>query len=598
MIKYNREWPADFSELDIELRCFLWRLSVADGGLGTYEHLKRAIQLIWPVGNRKHFIFTPEAERMLKKACEYRYLGVAGGASMCKTDTFAVYALVCWLADPLNTMILVTSTSLKDSRKRIWGSIVDYFMSAEVPMPGKLADSIGLIRTTVPGFKASDKCGIHLIAGEKKKEKEAIGKIIGIKSQRLIMIGDELSELSPAIIEATSNLDNNPMFQLIGLANPSSIYDPHGILCTPKNGWNSVDVENSDGWETERGYAIRLDAEKSQNYLMRKIVYPFMPSYEKIEEAKARWGPKSKAYARMYKAFWCPDDKIITVFSEADLLRSRSTLDGVVWLGTPEKVAGLDIGYSTGGDRSIFIWGLYGLDREGIPTLQVLGYEELKDDTSKKSESHPFQIAAQARDLCLKYEIPSENLGVDVTGVGGTMFMSILNHLWEVGPLGCQFGGWASERMVGPEGQRKKARDVYANRATEMWMATRDYIMNGQVRGMFPALGAELVNRKTVDRQRGAEVYTAIESKPDLRKRTGRSCDIADAFVILVDLVRTRFNFKTMERPESRTSEIVGSIRPVVRAPRTAKQKWRNLTNRLAAVNGGARLRDENSYGW
>ena len=590
VIAYSRDFPDHFSQLDIELACFLHRLQPEDGGLGPFEHFKNAVHALWPEGNRKHFIFTPQSERMLRAAIDYSYLGVAGGASMCKSDTFAVYGIVNWLADPVNTLVLFTSTSLKDSRKRIWGSVIDYFTSAEIVLPGKLVDSVGAIRTVVTGMKTSDRCGMHLIPGEKKKEKDSIGKLIGIKQQRLLVLGDELSELSPALIEACSNLSNNPYFAFIGLANPSSIYDPHGQLCTPVDGWNSVDVENSSGWVTEKGYCVRLDAEESTNYKERKVVYPFMPSFEKIEQAKQQWGEKSRAYARMYKSYWCPDTQEITIFTEADMLKAGASRRDIAWLGEPTPVGGLDLGYSTGGDRTVLVHGLYGDDRDNIPTLLIQGHQLFHDDTSKRDVPRNFQIAEQVRDACVKLNIEPRNLALDVTGSGGA-FLDILTVTWDRGPLGVVFGGWASDRMMGAPGNRKKASDIVSNRATELWLAARDYILNGQIRGIFPALGAELVNRKTEDRKRDSSTYIAIESKPSLRKRTGKSCDIADAAIVLVELCRTRFKFKSTTRPEFAKGE---EAMPT-KKPQPSREKWRRLTAKMdVSGNSGRNFHEPN----
>ena len=240
--KYGRKWPG-FTPLDVELRCFAAGLSVEDGGLGKAGHFKEAVRLIWPPGCSKNFVWHPWADEMLEKACAYRYLSVSGCASSGKSEFFGVWGIVNWLAAPMETMVLVTSTSLKESRKHIWGVIEDWWRAAVPGLPGFLVSSIGVIRLQDPvtGFVASERSGITLLAGEKRKEKEAIGKLIGIKNKRVFLIADELPELSMALLEAAmSNLESNPYFQLIGIGNPASIYDPHGALSKPKNGWKSI----------------------------------------------------------------------------------------------------------------------------------------------------------------------------------------------------------------------------------------------------------------------------------------------------------------------------------------------------------------------
>jgi hypothetical protein len=73
--------------------------------------------------------------------------GESGCSSISKTDTAAVWGIVNWLAAPLYTKVLCMSTTLRESRKRIWGSIEDYWNALPdgARMVGKLASSFGLI---------------------------------------------------------------------------------------------------------------------------------------------------------------------------------------------------------------------------------------------------------------------------------------------------------------------------------------------------------------------------------------------------------------------------------------------------------------------
>jgi hypothetical protein len=107
------------------------------GGELPEYHFKRIVSALWPEDGPKPFVWHPWAERMLEASCRNKYLAVAGCASSGKTDYFAIWAIVNFIVAPYDTMVLVTSTTLKDSRKRIWGSIRDYWQAAPA-LPGKL----------------------------------------------------------------------------------------------------------------------------------------------------------------------------------------------------------------------------------------------------------------------------------------------------------------------------------------------------------------------------------------------------------------------------------------------------------------------------
>ena len=53
-----------------------------------------------------------------------------------------------------------------------------------------------------PNGTLFERAGLSLIAAEKSKTREAVGKFIGIKQKRVFLIADELSELSEAILQS------------------------------------------------------------------------------------------------------------------------------------------------------------------------------------------------------------------------------------------------------------------------------------------------------------------------------------------------------------------------------------------------------------
>ena len=583
---YSRDWPETYSMLDIELACYRHKVTLEQGGLGPVQHFINACDIIWPEGNRMHVIWHPWALDMITKAIELQdmpntnsSLAVAGAASSGKSFTFGAYAIVNWLVDPDGTMVLVTSTTLKESRKRIWGVICKMFSHAEVTLPGKLVDSQGAIRTVVPGMKPNDMSGIHLIAGEKKKEKAAIDKMIGIKAPRVFLVADELTSLSPAVVEAGANLQNNPFFQLVGLGNSNTVYDPHGVLSEPIDGWKSIDTERLPGWRTKAGWCLRFDAEQSPNYLAGDMVYPFMPTREMVEQAKIKFGERSRSYYRMYRSIWFSDDEDLGIFTEADLLRAKFA-DNIRWLTPPHPCAGVDLGYSNHGDRTIFIHGLCGIDIHDTPRLIIKGYHRLLEDSSMKDVPRNFQIARQVAQLCQKYGIDSQHLAIDGTGSAGS-FVDILTHEWKPGTLSVLFGGWPTERTVRFNNKLRPASEVYANRASELWGETKHFVSNGQIVGVFPEMGQELTTRKFMEKTRGEFVLLAVETKKDLRKRTGKSCDIADAALVLVDLCRTRLGFKLARKaPVDRTEDFLGEALPKSPQVSNKRQKWRQLVRK------------------
>ena len=532
----------------IELHCFKLKHSEEDGGLGQFGHFKNVVDMLW---NRPdsplNFSWNPWSVRMIEEACVNKNLAVAGCASSSKTMTYALWGMVNWLASPADTMVLMTSTSLKDARKRIWGNVSELW-GAVPGLPGKLVDSAGLIRLEDGRDVYSDKCGIALIAGEKRREKEAVGKLIGFKNRRVILIADELPELSESILEAAySNLSSNPQFQLIGIGNPASYYDAFGMFAKPKNGWKSISPVDEE-WETERGKCIRFDGERSPNILAGKKIYPWMITEERLAELKEHLGDNSLAYWRMVRGFWSDTGGDDGIYSEADVVKFKGDQE-VVWSKPPVKMAALDPAFTSGGDRSILYFGYFGISTAGVATLAYDHFEELFIDITKKDTPSAFQIADQFKERCLAEGVLPENAGYDSSGAGGP-FGDVVDKQWTTEVNRVSFQGACSQLPVSSTDSTKSV-DRYANKVTELWFSGREYLRSGQIRGICPELVREMCAR-LYSTDKTTSLKIRAESKKEMKQRIGKSPDIADAAFILLDLVRNRFKLESGGNPEDR----------------------------------------------
>jgi hypothetical protein len=539
---YGREFPEDITLVTLELSCLNDPPPQSPGKL---FHFKRVVDLLWNHPDSKMPIeWTPWLERMIEAAFEHKYLAVAGCASSGKSQAYALWAIVNFLMKPWATLVIVTSTSLKESRKRIWGAITDLWRA--VPgLPGKLVDSVGMIRMDDgTDTKYGDRCGIALVAAERKKEREAVGKLVGIKQQRVIFIADELPELGESILEAAyTNLSNNPYFQLIGIGNPASYYDPFGQFATPKDGWGSITVEDEE-WETERGHCLHFDAHKSPNIIAGHVMYPWMITPSNLAESASKLGENSPGYWRMYRGFWCPTGSDSSIYSESDIIKYGAD-QRVQWIDQPTKVAALDPSFSANGDRSILYFGFVGKDTTGRRVICLDHYEELREDVTNKDEPRAFQIARQFKDKCEAWGVTSQNAAYDASG-GGAPFGDVVDAMWSRNVLRVQFGGKASERPVSLT-DRIPGHERYANRVSELWWTGKELIRNKQLFGISRELVREMTERQYTT-EKGLSMRIRVETKSDMKVRIGKSPDISDAAFILIELCRTRHNLTAIDK--------------------------------------------------
>lgn len=567
-IKYDLEWPDGIDGLSIELKCFRCDHKVEDGGLGAAGHFKRAALLIWgPHNKRKEFIWHPWADKMLEAACKWKYISVSGPGNCGKSDFHAIWSIINWMCDPMNTMVIVTSTTITASKMRIWGSIVDYFSAAPY-MPGKLTE--GLIRTIpADGKKVSNKAGISLVAGEASKDRETADKLDGCHNKRVIMVGDEFPKLSQALLGfATGNLSKNPWFQFIGIGNPTSKYDPHGIISEPKEGWNSI-TENDYEWETKLGYAIRFDSHQSPNVLAGKTIYPFLPTNETIATSEDRNGADSLKHWSQCRGFWPPEGTDPEcVYSEADLVDGGVTETHVDWSGGTISLAVLDPARGSGGDAYKAALALLGYTKSGRRVLLITKTTEFFDS---KSNPDPimFQIADQFVAFCREHGVQPENVGYDSTGAAGEIGQVITHKFQNAVLYAVDFNGKPSDLPHGVE--QKPCSELYDRKVTELWMVMKDYIRSGQIKGLTTDIIEDLLARKEVTGKLGQTgTKRSVESKRAMKKRIKRSPDSGDCLALLCDLCRTNYDFR---------SEIA------IIANKNAERNWQRIAQEADASN-------------
>ena len=129
----------------------------------------------------------PWAESMIKAVIKNKYVSIGGAASSGKSHTMAAWGILNWVAAPRATLVLLTSTTLREARKRIWGSVISLLTVLD-GAPFKIRDSIGNVAYVNENGTLIEKAGLSLIAAERSKTREAIGKFIGIKQKNVILI--------------------------------------------------------------------------------------------------------------------------------------------------------------------------------------------------------------------------------------------------------------------------------------------------------------------------------------------------------------------------------------------------------------------------
>jgi hypothetical protein len=534
------------------------------GRLSSFDHYRKAVDLIF--NNRESIRRHVWSEESIKLATEFlgdrsdkQFLGVAGNSSSGKSDSLGLFCIVMYLSSPLDTFCLLTSTTLEEAKGRVWKAVREYwtqveryFKSIGARCPGNAVHSKGRIRGLDHEGNYTDASGLRLAAADKQKGEEATSKLMGLKApgQGLMILGaDELPDLSSNILTvAYTNLINNPQFWMYGLGNPNLKLDAHGKFCEPKDGWDSVSHAPME-WQTERGKVIRFDAELSSrikeedsfselDWKSKKTKYFWQPSRAVIDACAKQYGKGSRYFKRMYEAMWSNAKSVNAVYSENELLGAASPIEPT-WDKNHAVVqaSGMDCSYTSGGDRSVAVWGLCGMV-DGVKHLHVTGNSLIQID-DKRDLPPSYQVANQWRRECIKRGIRPKAAGYDSSGTG-VAFKSIIEMEWSTDVNGIEFGGAPSERTHRLDGVSK---EDFANRVSELWVQPKEYIrgsrdnegeFHSQISGITPEMIEELVNRQYDDQGEGRKLK--VEKKRLMKMRTGKSPDLAEGLLILIEV--------------------------------------------------------------
>lgn len=532
------------------LTALLWGFSNHPSARAKEYYFWRCADELWNRDDLPEHMFVrhPWADLIIHECIRNKYLAVGGAASSGKSHTLAGYGIISWLAAPRDTLVLMTSTTLREARKRIWGSVIS-LLSVIDGAPINIRDSIGSANYVDEKGQTFDRAGLSLIAAERSRTREAIGKFIGLKQKKVILIGDELGELSEAILMAgLSNLSKNPEFELKGLHNPASRFDAFGVWSTPENGWDSVTPEVDDTWRTKwGGKYIRLDGERSPNILAGETLYQFLPTREKVEEDKLLLGERSRAYMRMVRAVFFDSDETEGIYGEADIV-SSGAMKNAVFKGKPTRIAGVDPAFTNGGDRTVLFPADVGFDERGQFVIQFLAPVMLNDDTQNKAVPRSYQIAHQIRDTCVKMGISPANVAIDSTGAGSP-FCDIIAGEWSHEFLRVPFGGNPTDKRVSLN-SRLTGSELYTNRVSELWFVGKEFLRTHQIKGLSGDLIKEMCARR-YDMVKSGTLKVKVETKADLKARLGYSPDLADAAFIALDLARQRLGLVALDPPKA-----------------------------------------------
>lgn len=538
--------------------------SGATYGKGTYFHFKELIKLLWP-----EVVFHKWNERIIKAFLKHRNIVIIGPASSGKTHTAAVCVLAEWYCFPSATTVICCSTTRERLEDRVWGEIKKLHRLAKERFPflnGNLIEGrqrIVLDNKNEASEGRDFRNGLVGVPCKKGQNFVGLGDFAGLKNKRVRLLGDELSLLPKVFVDSISNLDKNPDFKVIGLGNPKETTDALGVLAEPApdiGGWESgIDQSPvTKEWSTRRpnGVCIQLVGSDSPN-LDGKLGIPLI-TQEQIDRDVAFYGRDSLWFTMMDQGMMPKGQGSRRVLTRTFCMRHRA-MEEPMWLDTNRvRIGALDAAYrAIGGDRCVFGELQFGYEiskpeetsasaiiNQGSGRgngRQILALVDVvivpivyASNVVKEAED---QIVEFCMEQCARRNIPPQNFFFD-SGMRSSL-ITAFTRKWSTAVNAIDFGGAPSNRIVSA-GIDVSCSDYYSKFVTELWFSVRLIIEAEQFRGM-----TEEVMMEGCQREWGLVSGNKIEveTKKDMKLKTGRSPDLFDMLVTGVEGAR-RLGFK------------------------------------------------------
>src|SRR6267378_845915 len=211
-------------------------------GLGLEFHFKAALKLLWP-----EIVHHKWTDLFIEHFLVKRTIVVIGPASTGKTFMAAFCALLDYYCYPDITTVMCCSTTKERLEDRVWKEVKKLHKLARQRfswMPGHLIE--GRLRIVTDDRDEATEgrdfgCGLVGVPCQRGDSYVGLGSFAGFKNKRVILVGDELSLLPRAFVDAISNLDKNPKFTCVALGNPKDTTDALGVLGEPAahlGGWD------------------------------------------------------------------------------------------------------------------------------------------------------------------------------------------------------------------------------------------------------------------------------------------------------------------------------------------------------------------------
>lgn len=546
--KYGVLWKPSADAMEIERWCIqkggLWQDKEGKPcGAGLFTHYRNLQTLLWPDGDHHRW-----SDMILHSLLEERITILVGARDTGKSSCIARWSLADYWCFPEDTLFIMTSTTARGLKARIWAEVIKLFVSARERYP-QLAGNVvetGLYTDEKTRDNRKGMFGIPLIDADSGSYLgSTVKEFAGIKQKRRRLVSDELQHIHVDYLKVLDDLDKGD-FKMAGAGNPiGGNGKALDRVSAPKNGWPSLgEVTKTMSWRNAYGgLTINLVGPDSPNFDVPKVKdYPYLINEDDMKSVAARPGGRDSLewWSKIMgvRKAGVVSNRVLTV----DMVEKAGGFKPCIWQMPPTlKILAIDAGF--GGDPCVATYAECGVEVGGA-NVMLFQWQEIVPIVLSTGVTAEIQIAEWTVSKCGELGIAAENVFVEC-GMRATLGVELANR---VGPSisAVLAGGPATKRPVNNElfilddaTQTKRLKTCYEHYSkfvTEMAFSVRELVEGGQARN-FPRQAAD-----EFERREWAFVYNdryELETKDKYKARNnGDSPNYSDSAAIAVEGAR------------------------------------------------------------
>jgi phage terminase large subunit len=466
---------------------------------------------------------------MFECLAQKRWLGIESATSTGKT--YMLPRAIYWFLDCFpNSLVVTTAPKQQQLKAVLWSEIAKGFHrfkkirpKAEMFSMRVLPDGSMARKGGTDGEELTDMWSAIGVVSGVSAGAESATKMQGYHRENMLFVIEEAAGVPNPVFTAIKNTCTGPNNLVIAVGNPDAATDALHQFCSLDH------VEH-----------IRISAFDHPNVVTKEVIIPGAVTQNSIDQRASEYGADTNFFKSRVRGI-APEQGADALIRYAWLVDVTPAMqpEGKVFVDIEDdynsvNALGVDVANSEQGDMACLAWGrrnhLTELHEFQCPNANDIAYNVIEDDDWLEQNKHQRYFTGKLR----RRGVMARNVGVDAVGVG----VGTINAFTTLGYNVKALQGGPDKSLiptVDDEEELGKKKEMYAFNSLRSQMyfvfaqelQKREFSIEITDKRVLIALFKELVTVK----QGKSTAKIQVEGKPEIKKRLGKSPNMADAAV-------------------------------------------------------------------